>query len=193
MPLAACSTRLPIVNMPSVQVCQACSSCDTCGKSAPFRVGAKFELLSAPLQDGLRFLPHLLPAPQFPFPYGRATRWLYTLYNPESGTGLPRSTSFTDRVRTPLYTGWVDGCVGLPLKLADLPTMPFWLWSRMVALAPRLSRCVTPRLWLPYPYRSFPEVRLVCHSPFVLLPSAWDPAVASDAPLVREQVTPHHG
>jgi hypothetical protein len=71
-----------------------------------------------------------------------------------------------------VYTGWVFGCVGLPLKLTDRPTMPFWRWSRRAALAPRVSRCVTPRLWLPSPYRSFPEVRPVCHSPFVLLLSA---------------------
>ena len=40
MPLAACSTRLPIVNMSSVQVWQGVSPCDTRGKSAPVRVRA---------------------------------------------------------------------------------------------------------------------------------------------------------
>ena len=99
----------------------------------------------------------------------------------------------TDRVRTPLYTGWVYRCVGSPLILTDLPTMQFWLWGRMVALAPRSSRCVEARLHLHYPYRPFPKGHPACHSPSVLLPSAWHPTVASDAPPVREQVTPHHG
>jgi hypothetical protein len=67
MPLAACSSRLPLVNVPSVAVCQGFSSCDTCGKSAPFRGRATFAPLSAPLPHGLRLLPHLLPAPPSPF------------------------------------------------------------------------------------------------------------------------------
>ena len=29
-----------------------------------------------------------------------------------------------DRLRTPLDTGWDDGCVGLPFKRTDLPTRP---------------------------------------------------------------------
>jgi hypothetical protein len=61
----------------------------------------------------------------------------------------------TSRGRMPLYTGRVDGCVSLPLKLTDLPSLPFWRWGRMVARAPPASRCVTPRLQLPYPYRLF--------------------------------------
>jgi hypothetical protein len=75
----------------------------------------------------------------------------------------------TSRVRMPLYTGRVDGCVGLPLKLTDLPSVPFWLWGRMVALAPPASRCVIPRLQLPYPYRPFPDDKAVCHSPLYRL------------------------
>lgn len=40
-------------------------TCDNCTtrKSAPFRVRAKFEPLSAPLQSGIRFLRVLLPTP----------------------------------------------------------------------------------------------------------------------------------
>jgi hypothetical protein len=91
----------------------------------------------------------------------------------------------------PLYTGRVNGCVGSPLKLTDLPSVPFWLWGRMVARAPPASRCVTPRLQLPSPYRPFPDHETVCHSRLIVLPSAWNPAVASDAPSVREQMTPH--
>ncbi len=78
----------------------------------------------------------------------------------------------TDRVRTPLYTGWVYECVGSPFIRTYLPTMPFWRWGRMVALAPPASRCVTPRLHLRCPYRPFPKVPLACHSPSVRLPSA---------------------
>jgi hypothetical protein len=167
MPLAACSSRLLLVNMPSVKVCQGFSSCDTRGKSAPFRGGAKN-----------------------PYPHHYRTAFacsrVFYLHGEHPSLRLDSSrlaaravqayhvprVPHRDRLRTPLYTGWVDGCVGLPLKLTNLPTMPFWLWSRMVALAPRASRCVRPRLRLPYPYRSFPEVRPVCHSPFVRLPSA---------------------
>ena len=69
---------------------------------------------------------------------------------------VPR-VSPTSRGRMPLYTGRVNGCVGSPLKLTDLPSMPFWRWGRMVALAPPASRCVTPRLQLPSPYRPFPD------------------------------------
>ena len=68
------------------------------------------------------------------------------------------------RVRMPLYTGRVNGCVSSPLKLTDLPSMPFWLWGRMVALAPPASRCVTSRLQFSYPYRPFPDDETVCHS-----------------------------
>jgi hypothetical protein len=70
----------------------------------------------------------------------------------------------TSQVRMPLYTGRVDRCVSLPLKRADLPSVPFWRWGRMVALAPPASRCVTPRLQLPYPYRLFPDDNTMCHS-----------------------------
>jgi hypothetical protein len=76
---------------------------------------------------------------------------------------VPR-VSPTSRGRMPLYTGRVNGCVGAPLKLTDLPSMPFWRWGRMVALAPPASRCVIPRLQLPYPYRPFPADETVCHS-----------------------------
>jgi hypothetical protein len=167
MPLAACSSRLPLVNMPNVQVCQGFSSCDTRGKSAPFRVGA-----------------------QNPSPHHYRTAFacsrVFYLHDasPSLTVGLLLHTKRVvqayhvpqvppiERVRMPLYTGWVYGCVGSPLILAYLPTMPFWLWGRRVALAPRVSRCVRPRLQLPYPYRSFPEVHRVCHSPSVRLPSA---------------------
>jgi hypothetical protein len=84
---------------------------------------------------------------------------------------VPR-VSLTSRLRMPLYTGRVNGCVGSPLKLTDPPSMPFWLWGRMVALAPPASRCVTPRLQLPYPYRPFPDDETVCHSRLIVLPSA---------------------
>ena len=70
----------------------------------------------------------------------------------------------TSRGRMPLYTGRVNGCVSLPLKLTDLPSMPFWRWGRMVALAPPASRCVTSRLQFSYPYRPFPDDETVCHS-----------------------------
>ena len=83
-----------------------------------------------------------------------------------------RRVSPTSRGRMPLYTGRVNGCVGSPLKLTDLPSMPFWLWGRMVALAPPVSRCVTPRLQLPYPYRLFPDDEIMCHSSLIALPSA---------------------
>ena len=76
------------------------------------------------------------------------------------------------RGRMPLYTGRVNGCVSLPLKLTDLPSMPFWRWGRMVALAPPASRCVTPRLPLPYPYRLFPDGHTMCHSQCYALPRA---------------------
>jgi hypothetical protein len=102
-----------------------------------------------------------------------------------------RRVAPTSRVRMPLYTGRVDGCVGSPLKLPDLPSVPFWLWGRMVARAPPASRCVTPRLQLPYPCRPFPDGETVCHAQRIALPRAWDPAVASDAPPVREQMAPH--
>ena len=68
------------------------------------------------------------------------------------------------RVRMPLYTGRVNGCVGSPLKLTDLPSVPFWRWGRMVALAPPASRCVTSRLQVSYPYRPFPDDETMCHS-----------------------------
>jgi hypothetical protein len=70
----------------------------------------------------------------------------------------------TSRGRMPLDTGRVNGCVGLPLKLADLPSVPFWRWGRMVALAPPASRCVTSRLQFSYPYRPFPDGETMCHS-----------------------------
>ena len=78
----------------------------------------------------------------------------------------------TDRVRMPLYTGRVNGCVGSPLPLTDLPSVPFWLWGRMVALAPPASRCVTPRLQFSYPSRLFPDDETMCHSSLLAFPSA---------------------
>ena len=54
---------------PPSQVLQGLSSRKTCRKSAPFRAGV-FPLarpLSAPLQGGVRFLRHLLPAPSSAF------------------------------------------------------------------------------------------------------------------------------
>ena len=70
----------------------------------------------------------------------------------------------TRRVRMPLDTGRVNGCVSAPFKLTDLPSMPFWLWGRMVALAPPASRGVTLRLQFSSPYRPFPDDETVCHS-----------------------------
>src|SRR5262249_23182436 len=66
-----------------------------------------------------------------------------------------------------------------------------WRWARRVAPAPPASRCVTPRLQLPYPYRLFPDGHTMCHSQCCALPRACYLAVASDAPTVREQVAPH--
>jgi hypothetical protein len=59
------------------------------------------------------------------------------------------------RGRRPLYTGRVHGGVGAPFKRTALPSVPFWRWGRMVALAPPASRCVIPRLQFPYPSRPF--------------------------------------
>ena len=70
----------------------------------------------------------------------------------------------TSRVRMPLYTGRVNGCVGSPFKLTDLPSVPLWRWGRLVALAPPASRCVTSRLQFSYPYRPFPDDESLCHS-----------------------------
>jgi hypothetical protein len=70
----------------------------------------------------------------------------------------------TSRGRMPLDTGRVNGCVGAPFKRPDLPSVPFWRWGRMVALAPPALRCVIPRLQLPYPSRPFPADETVCHS-----------------------------
>ncbi len=76
---------------------------------------------------------------------------------------VPRGSP-TRRVRMPLYTGRVNGCVGVPFKRTDLPSRPLWRWGRMVALAPPASRGVIPRLQFPYPYRPFPADASVCHS-----------------------------
>ena len=70
----------------------------------------------------------------------------------------------TSRGRRPLDTGRVNGCVRVPFKRATLPSMPFWRWGRMVALAPPASRCVTPRLQWPSPYRLLPDGHTMCHS-----------------------------
>jgi hypothetical protein len=78
----------------------------------------------------------------------------------------------TSRGRMPLCTGRVDGCVGSPFNLTDLPSVPFWRWGRMVALAPPASRCVIPRLQFPSPYRPFPDDEIMCHSPLIVFPSA---------------------
>jgi len=50
------------------------SSWETRWKSAPFQGEAKFEPLSNPLQTGLRFFQHPVPAGQFCFPYGQLTQ-----------------------------------------------------------------------------------------------------------------------
>jgi hypothetical protein len=42
---------------------------------------------------------------------------------------------------------------------------PFWVWSRMAALAPRLSRCVTARLHCRDPYPPFPATGPACGWP----------------------------
>ena len=169
MPLAACRSRLPIVNMPSVEVCQGFSSGDTHGKSAPFRVRAITPIRTVTAR--LSLAPASFTCTTIPRPCGRATLALgidKSVVQAYHGPRVPH----TDRVRTPLYTGWDHRGVGSPLTLTDLPTMPCWLWSRKVALAPPASRCVRPRLHLRYPYRSFPEVHRVCHSPSVRVPSA---------------------
>jgi hypothetical protein len=71
------------------------------------------------------------------------------------------------RGRMPLYTGRSDGCVGLPCKLTDLSSVPWWRWGRRVALAPPASRCVPSRLQCPSPARPFPDDAPVCHSPLI--------------------------
>jgi hypothetical protein len=182
------------------EVFKSVSSSNTCGgiaphlgKSAPFRVG----------QSSNPYLPHYRTA--------FASSRIFYLHgiSPSLAVGILLGlTPCTarraiqayrvppipqDGVRTPLYTGWCCECAGPPSKLACLTTLPFWLWSRMVALAPLLSRYVTTRLYLHYPYPSFPTAEPACYSPSYALPNAQHPTVAGDAPPVREQVTLHHG
>ena len=125
----------PLETEPRLTVCSAFSPCDTGGKSAPLRVGAT-PPLSAPLQHGLRFLPHLLPAPQFRLPYGRPTlgfpqRVIQAYHVPQ---GAP-----TNGRRAPLYTGEDDACGGRPV------TSPAPAPRALVALEP-LSRLSSARL-----------------------------------------------
>ncbi len=69
--------------------------------------------------------------------------------------------------------------------------LPFWLRGRMAALAPLLSRYVTPRFHLHYPYRSFPKSLRACSSPLNLLHRSLRPRRCQRRPRVWEQVIPY--
>ena len=128
-------------------------------KSAPFRDGAKFEPLSSPLQRSIRFFLHPLPAP--PFSSLREGRlhhdwvlhprreryWLTTFRMFHKSIGLGRLC----------VPGGTTGISARRQYSPTCPPMPFWLWGRMVTLAPLCSRYVIPRLHSHYPCRSFPE------------------------------------
>jgi hypothetical protein len=78
----------------------------------------------------------------------------------------------TRRGRRPLDTERVHGGVSVPFTRPALPSLPFGRWGRRVALAPPASRCVTPRLQVPYPYRLFPDGHTMCHSQCCAFPRA---------------------
>jgi hypothetical protein len=185
-----------------LEVFKSVSSGNTCGgiaphfgKSAPFRGQGKARTpVSAPLQNGLRFFHASSTCTAIPPPLRSGYSGTYALHRQESHTGLPRTAASTDGVRTPLYTGWCYECAGPPSILACLTTIA------ILALEPNgssssasLTIRTTTRLYLHYPYPSFPTAGPACYSPSCALPSAQHPTVASDAPPVREQVTLHHG
>jgi hypothetical protein len=85
-------------------------------KSAAFQRRAKFEPLSFPLQESLRFFPRPLPAAPSPALTVGRLQGLTPCTAPESASGLPRSTHCTAGGRTPLYTGGYHACVRWPLK-----------------------------------------------------------------------------
>src|SRR2546422_8236727 len=156
-----------------LQFASSSSSGHTRRKSAALRRRVTLAPLSTPLQRGIRFLLRPLPARLLPCLRAGDSEDLRLALPQRARPAYHVSrVARTSRVRMPLYTGRVNGFVGAPLKLTDLPSVPFWRWGRMVALAPPALRCVIPRLQLPYPYRPFPDDELMCHSLRIALPSA---------------------
>ena len=149
-PEDACSALLLIINRASVDgLPQVLRPVTPTGSQPPFGVGQS--LNPYPSYYRVAFASSHVPY---------RLRHLLCLRSGDSGglgLALPQRAnpayhvsrgSPTSRGRMPLYTGRVNGCVSLPLKLTDLPSVPFWRWGRMVALAPPASRCVTSRLQL---------------------------------------------
>ncbi len=156
-PKDACSSKLPpIVNWTFVKIYPAVVvQPHLHRKSAPFRVRANLEPLSPPLQQSIRFFQHLLPAP-LPSPLQRSSStrrtcgdwyWLTTFHMFYKQICLGRLCIPSRTTGMLAHRQYSPTC---------LP-MPFWLWGRMVTLAPLVLRYVIPRLHSHYPCRSFPE------------------------------------
>jgi hypothetical protein len=173
-PEVACSSRLPLGNRASVHGLPRRSHLVTpVGSQPPFSAGQS--LTPYPPHSSVAFAFSRVPSRL------RRSLCLRSGDSGDLGVALPQRANPayhvarvlpTSRGRMPLYTGRVNGCVGLPLKLTDLPSVPFWRWGRRVALAPPASRCVIPRLQFPYPFRPFPDGEAMCHSRLIGLSRA---------------------
>jgi hypothetical protein len=134
------------------------SSCHTCRKSAPFRVGQVLNPYPQPLQPGIRFLQHHLPAPPF------FTLTSDRLHLPEHCTQRRGIQAYhvpqvlqIDRVRAPLYTDWDDGCVGLPSKLTDLPSIAILALGPNGSSSPALLTIRNAKASLTLPIPTIPQ------------------------------------
>jgi hypothetical protein len=162
-PVAACNTKLPIINLPTVKVCSGFSSCHTDGRVAR-HLGSQpsFEWGKAPIRPvtGRLSLP---PVSLTCMSVSRAYAW--------ATHGLTLCTALRDiqadhvslNSQTDLgpflYAGWVDGCAGSPSILACLPNIAVLALEPNGRSSSALVTTCKRRFRIPCPYRSFPEHR----------------------------------
>jgi len=136
--------KLPVVNMLTVQVCSGFSWCNTDERTARYR-GSQLpcgwgtvRIPTRPVTGRHSLFPVSLTGIAFSRSYDWATQELTHCTTLRCHTGLPRSATFTDRLRTLLCAGWDIGCVGSPSILTDL------LICAILALEPKGSSRSAP-------------------------------------------------
>jgi len=139
--------------------------------------GAQFESLPAPLPDGIRFFPSLLPVSPSPV----LTIGLLKSLRIAPPWGAIPAYHVPLHLQTDLEPFCVpDGTSDVSARRQYSPTcssVPSWLWSRRVALAPHPLRHVnegSDRLFLSV----ISWASSVCYSLSMRLSSTWDPTVS---------------